>query len=116
MGACGPIPVSRAANPVTLPAAQGYDSTQGLMPAPFFRPVSGPPIGSMAPLSTWIGDQWAPGQGGDTPGGGGAGETFGGAVPVTTSWLDKNGLVVPSALQRHVSGTVGFQGARRGKA
>jgi len=116
MTACGTIALSRAAVPIELPDAQGYTSVQSFKPAPFFHPIPGPRIGVIAPPSSWIGDQWAPGQGGDTPGGGGAAETFGECEPVATTWIDKNGLVVPGALQHHAPGSVGFQGARRGRA
>lgn len=117
MGQVGPIGVSRLAGwPGDLPATQGYIGTGGDMfrPTPRFA-IPGPSLGTIAPPEDAIGFQWAPGQGGDTPGGGGAamiGETF----PVETAWI-QNGLVIPRSAQgAHRPGTVGWVGSRRSRA
>jgi hypothetical protein len=114
-GPHGPIPVSRLAGwPGQLPASQGYIGTGGdeFRPRPRFA-VPGPTIGTIAPPDDAIGAQWAPGQGGDTPGGGGA-ALIGMTQAVETSWI-VDGFVVPLR-GAHQPGTVGFQGARRGRA
>lgn len=114
MGADGPNPISRLAAPnPQMPSAQGFISIQSFQPADFQRPKPGPLIGQAAARSTWIGFQWAPGQGGDTPGGGGA-ALIGQTMPVETAWINK-GQVMPNALQ-HKPGTVGWVGSRRGGA
>lgn len=119
MAAVGPNPVSRAAarNP-QMPANQGYFGTGGPEFVPPSRPAfssPGPIIGTIAPPNLAIGVQWAPGQGGDTPGGGGA-ATAGQTFPVETAWVD-NGLVVPmSSVIRHRPGTVGWVSSRRSRA
>lgn len=118
-GANGPSSRSRVTDPtgLQLPMSQGYIGTGGVQ----FTPVSertfetpGPVLGTIGPRSTWIGEQWAPGQGGDTPGGGGAAMTFGMNQPVMTAWIT-DGNVTPLALQ-HRPGTVGFVGSRRSGA
>ena len=116
-GAYGAVPISRLAGwAPEYPASQGYIGTGGPEFAPPTAPVfelPGPVIGVVGPRSTWIGQQWAPGQGGDTPGGGGAaliGETH----AVETAWVT-NGAVTPQALQ-HRPGSVGFVGSRRSRA
>lgn len=115
MGASGPNPISRAAAPnPQLPYMQGWISPASDQPAPFGHPMPGPLIGVIGPRTTWIGYQWAPGQGGDTPGGGGA-ATAGQTIAVQTQWF-KNGLVIPMSQQPHVSGTVGWVGTRRSRA
>ena len=113
----GPQPISRLAGwHPQLPANQGYIGTGGAMflPMPVFA-VAGPPIGTIAPSSDAIGIQWAPGQGGDTPGGGGA-AMIGETVAVETAWIN-DGLVVPASVAvKHQSGTVGWIGSRRSRA
>jgi hypothetical protein len=116
MGAYGPNPISRLAGwKPQLPASQGYIGTGGAMFVPNEKQfvVPGPIIGTIAPASDDIGQQWAPGQGGDTPGGGGA-ALIGNTTEVETAWI-VDGLVVPVA-QAHAAGTVGWVGSRRGKA
>jgi hypothetical protein len=116
MTQCGAIPMSRLAGwPGQLPAAQGYIGTGGGMFAPTPRSfvVPGPVIGTIAPASDDIGQQWAPGQGGDTPGGGGA-ALIGNTTAVETAWI-VDGLVVP-IVRPHRPGSVGWQGSRRGRA
>ena len=117
-GANGPISLSRAteASGMSYPGGQGYIGTGGDQFRPQSIPVferPGPSIGTIGPRSTWIGAQWAPGQGGDTPGGGGA-ATQGELAPVGTLWI-LDGNVIPQALQ-HTPGTVGWVGSRRGAA
>lgn len=116
MTAMGAVPISRAAalDP-QLPASQGYFGVGG----PEFLPqgkvfvVPGMPIGSIAPPTLAIGVQWAPGQGGDTPGGGGA-ATLGQTTEVTTAWYVDG--IVQAPRQAHKPGTVGPVGYRRGPA
>jgi hypothetical protein len=112
----GPNPISRLAGwPGVLPASQGYIGTGGPMfqPVPKVFVIPGPVIGEIAPEADDIGIQWAPGQGGDTPGGGGA-AMIGNTVEVETAWLVA-GFVVPIQ-QKHASGSVGWIGSRRGRA
>ena len=113
----GPQPISRLAGwPGELPGSQGYIGTGGdeFRPMPVFA-MAGPLIGTIAPASDAIGVQWAPGQGGDTPGGGGA-ALIGSHVEVETAWVT-DGFVVPiSVLGPHKPGTVGFKSSRRSRA
>ena len=115
-GANGPIPISRLAGTAPqLPASQGYFGTGGREFAPLPQQVFELPGMALfdAPVPG-IGVQFAPGQGGDTPGGGGSywGEPYG----VDTDWII-DGYVNPSALQpRNRPGSVGFQGSRRSGA
>ena len=116
MGACGAIPISRlAGSSPRLPSSEGYIGTGGreFVPHRMEFIVPGPAIGSIAPPTDAIGCQWAPGQGGDTPGGGGA-ALIGETMAVETAWL-KDGFVVPVALV-HAPGTVGWVGSRRARA
>ena len=116
MGACGAIPMSRlAGNSPRLPTSQGYIGTGGsaFVPNRVVFLVPGPAIGAVAPPRDDIGVQWAPGQGGDTPGGGGA-AMIGQTRAVETAWI-VDGLVVPNR-QAHAPGSVGWIGTRRGKA
>jgi hypothetical protein len=116
MTACGVIQIARVAgNHPELPSSQGYIGTGGDMfrPRPRQFAIPGPRIGVVAPRSDWIGTQWAPGQGGDTPGGGGA-ALIGETTAVETAWI-QNGLVTPTNVS-HAPGSVGFTGARRGRA
>jgi hypothetical protein len=116
MSACGAVPISRLAGwSPQMPAAQGYIATGG----PMFRPnpivfamVTDPPFASGANLDA-IGLQWAPGQGGSTPGGGGA-AMIGETMAVETAWI-QDGLVVPPT-KAHVPGTVGWMSSRRSRA
>ncbi len=99
-----------------LPSSQGYIGTGGdaFRPMPVFA-VAGPLIGTIAPASDAIGVQWAPGQGGDTPGGGGA-ALIGDTMPVETAWV-QDGFVVPASVAvKHRPGTVGWISSRRGRA
>ena len=118
-GQNGPASRSRATDvgDIQMPASQGYVGTGGDQ----FRPQTytafehkGPSIGTAGPHSTWIGSQFAPGQGGPTPGGGGFGVGMGSDVPVQTLWVS-DGNVIPQALQ-HQPGHVGWVGSRRGAA
>lgn len=110
---CGLIPLSRGAPDLAMPSAQGFITIQGRQPPAEETPVSGPRIGTVGPRSSWIGTQWAPGQGGDTPGGGGA-ATQGMTEAVTTAWM-VDGYVQPPK-KAHVGGQVRWQGSRRGNA
>jgi hypothetical protein len=107
MGANGPIPISRLAGRGQLPAVQGFISIAGFSPPARFE-VPGPPLNHTLPPAG-IGPQWAPGAGGDTPGGGGAftGET----APVETAWFQDGYVVTPSKI--HNPGTVSARGPRR---
>ena len=113
-GAFGPNPISRAAAPnPQLPSSQGYIGTGGDMfrPVPRFV-VPGPPDGLQVAPAGW-GVQFAPGQGGDTPGGGGsvAGETHG----IATAWYT-DGLVTPPTDIPNRPGQVGARPSRRSNA
>ena len=113
MAAIGPVSLSRAAHPLTLPGTQPYVMISGEPPPVDERPVSGPVIGVAGhPGYGW---QWAPGQGGDTPGGGGAGVPGGMTRPETQD-IVVFGYVIPASVTRHVPGTVGAVGARRSGA
>ena len=117
MGQVGAIPISRlAGNHPIMPADQGFIGTGGdeFRPWPMF--VAGAPLlGFAVPSPPGIGLQWAPGQGGDTPGGGGA-STAGQHVAVETALL-KDGLVVPtSQIYPHRPGSVAPSGPRRSRA
>ena len=115
-GAFGPSAISRAAGSGPMyPAAQGYVGTGGDEFRPLPQQVFELPGRAAfdAPVPG-IGIQFAPGQGGDTPGGGGS--FRGEVVAVPTTWII-DGYVNPSALQpRNRPGQVGFQGSRRGGA
>lgn len=115
MGQIGPVPISRAAatNP-QLPSYQGYVSTEQFAPTPRFI-VPGPPLGVQV-MAPGIGMQWAPGQGGDTPGGGGA--SMIGMTQDVQTLLIQDGLVVPlgQVYGPHRPGTVGPTALRRGRA
>lgn len=112
-GACGPVPISRAAAPnPQMPSNQGFVSIQQFQPMPRNRAPGLVPL-IYAPSQDAIGVQWAPGQGGDTPGGGGA-ACIGMFTAVDTAWIE-NGLVTPLPYQ-HLPGTVGFVGSRRSRA
>lgn len=112
----GPNPISRlAGNNPQFPSSQGYIGTGG----PQFQPlpkqlfsVPGPPIGVMTAPAGW-GTQFAPGQGGDTPGGGGscAGNTQG----IETAWYT-DGLVTPPMATYNKPGQVGARPSRRSRA
>lgn len=115
----GPNPISRAATrDPQMPQNQGYFGTGGpeFVPLPYaIFDLPGPVIGTVAPASLGIGTQWAPGQGGDTPGGGGA-ATRGMTHAVETGWI-KDGYVVPAGkVVHHAPGTVSWVGSRRGGA
>jgi hypothetical protein len=115
-GANGPIPFTRC-GPIELPAAQGFRGVYGeqFRPAPsLVFTVGGPAIGTMAPATMYLGPPFAPGQGGDTPGGGGA-------IPglhdeVQTDWL-VDGAVNPQAIA-HPPGVTSWTSspARRARA
>ena len=110
----GPIQLSRVCGPgLDLPYSQGYVGTGGdsFRPNPRVYVVPGPGI-NRAPMPPGNGPQWAPGQGGDTPGGGG--QVLGQLSAVQTLWITE-GIVTPQALQ-HKPGTIGFTGSRRGGA
>ena len=102
---------------MSMPASQGFIGTGGAQ----FRPMTaqafeepGTRIGTTGARSTWIGDQFAPGQGGPTPGGGGFGAGMGQDQAVQTLWV-LDGNVIPQALQ-HQPGHIGWVGSRRGAA
>lgn len=119
MGANGPTSMSRATDGdgLAMPDSEGYIGTGGdefrPLPWPQFE-VPGPAIGALPSRETWIGVQWAPGQGGDTPGGGGAAMTFGETQPVETAWITDGVVTTPAAM--HKPGSVGYSGARRSRA
>lgn len=113
MAAIGPVPLSRAAHPLSLPGTQPYVMTSGQPPPTYEQPVPGPVIGIMG--HPGYGYQWAPGQGGDTPGGGGAGVPGGETAPPTQD-IVAHGYVIPASTTRHAPGTVGTVGARRSGA
>jgi hypothetical protein len=112
----GTRPISRAAaRDPQMPAAQGYIATGGdqFRPNPAsFAPGRRQPPASGANLNG-IGIPWAPGQGGDTPGGGGAGE-IGNTVAVDVSSWYNDGFVTPFNAS-HAPGSVGAK-SRRGNA
>ncbi len=112
-GAFGPIQLSRACGPSPMmPVSQGYIGTGGttFMPTPRFV-VPAPPLG-IQQMPAGYGVQFAPGQGGDTPGGGGT--VPGDVIPVQSAWI-VDGTVMPLSIQ-HIPGTVGFVGSRRSGA
>ncbi len=107
-GAFGPIQLSRACGPSpSMPASQGYIGTGGSQfgPQPVFT-HPGPPDGIQV-MPPGYGIQFAPGQGGDTPGGGG--NFMGETAPVDTLWI-VDGVVTPGMIQ-HKPGTVGWVGS-----
>ena len=114
-GASGTIQLSRACGPYpNLPASQGFIGTGGSMFMPQSQVIfeqKGPLLGDQIEPHGY-GTQFAPGQGGDTPGGGGSvkGET----AAVRTNWIN-DGMVTPVALQ-HRPGSVGWVGSRRSRA
>lgn len=112
----GPVVLSRATGSgPEMPAAQGYFATGGeeFRPTPgVFVPGRVPPPPSGANLNG-IGVPWAPGQGGDTPGGGGAGMIGERRAVDTSGWIT-NGFVQPLDFS-HAPGSVGAS-SRRGKA
>lgn len=114
-GQHGPVQLSRAAaTALQMPAAQGFIGTGGVDFQPANRAVftvGGHIIGLPAVVS--YGPQFAPGQGADTPGGGGSCE--GTTMAVETRWLT-NGRVVPASQLAHQPGTVGWVGSRRSRA
>jgi hypothetical protein len=114
MGQVGAIPISRlAGNSPQLPNSQGYIGTGGsaFRPTPGFL-VPAPPLG-VAQEPQGYGMQFAPGQGGDTPGGGG---NFPGLnVGVATAWYT-DGLVTPPAATYNEPGQVGARPSRRSGA
>src|SRR5580658_863363 len=105
-GIAGPVRLSRNAVHLQLPGTQGYLSLAHMPMPKWEAPVSGPRIGTIAPITDGIGMQWAPGQGGDTPGGGGAGMTFGQHVPVEVQGYKKGYIIPRSAYGAHKPGTV----------
>lgn len=110
----GPVQLSRAAPRLSLPGTQPWWGVSGYPPPAFERPLSGPVIGVAGHAG--IGYQFAPGQGGDTPGGGGA-AVPGGMTQAVEYTGEVKGFVLPrSAGRRHVPGTVGWIGARRSGA
>ena len=113
MAAVGPVSLSRAAHPLTLPAAQGWIMTSGQPPPSYEAPIPGPVIGVAGHRG--YGYQWAPGQGGDTPGAGGAGVP-GGDTSVVTQDAIVRGYAIPASVTAHVPGTVGWIGVRRSGA
>jgi len=115
MSACGPNPISRAAaRDPRMPASQGYIGTGGreFLPTPGVFKFTPVPY-RFAPVSDWIGNHWAPGQGGDTPGGGGA-ALIGETQQVDVSKWYNQGYVTPYSASR-APGSVGAQ-SRRGRA
>lgn len=116
MGASGPIALSRGVVKMQMPATQGWIMVGGEPPPKFEAPHPGPRIGTAAPRSSWIGYQWAPGQGGDTPGGGGAALPGGMSQAPELVW-DLKGYIIPkSQVRRHNPGSVGWVGSRRSGA
>jgi hypothetical protein len=116
MGASGPNPISRLAVPPMLPGDQPWQGVQGLAANPDTRPIPGPPYGVAPSRDTWIGAQFAPGQGGDTPGAGGFGAGMGNTTPPQTQWV-VDGYIVPQSQQGpHNPGWVSWVGSRRSGA
>lgn len=114
MAACGPVSLSRAAHPLSLPGSQPWVNIAFQPPPASERPISGPVIGVAGHAG--IGYQFAPGQGGDTPGGGGA-AVPGGLTYAVEYTGEVKGFVLPrSAGALHRPGEVGWVGARRSGA
>ncbi len=107
----GPIPLSRAAPRMQLPGTQPWVPQWGIPVPKDLAPIPGPRIGTRDHEK--LGYQFAPGQGADTPGAGGAGVPGGETAPVETLWF-WNGYVIPqSKWGPHPPGTVGWIGSRR---
>lgn len=113
-GPHGPISYSRAAHPLSLPQDQPYTLPSGMPPPVTERPMPGPLIGVAGHIG--IGYQWAPGQGGATPGGGGAALPGGLTRAETQDWTIQGFVIPKTSSARHTPGTVGWVGTRRSEA
>jgi hypothetical protein len=97
-----------------MPASQGYIGTGGSEFVPTLGALKFVPAAFRpAPKSDYIGMNWAPGQGGDTPGGGGA-ALIGETQQVDVAAWYSMGFVIPFNAS-HAPGAVGAQ-SRRGRA